>query len=97
MKKWSRKSDAKNIEKFCDENNLVLIEDSAEAHGQYVDNQICGSFGVVSTFSFYANKLITTGEGGAVITNKPKLKKGKVTNPILDLFIKFLLFINLSF
>ena len=66
-------SDAKNIEKFCDENNLVLIEDSAEAHGQYVDNQICGSFGVVSTFSFYANKHVTTGEGGIVLTDSDEI------------------------
>tara|TARA_B100001121_G_scaffold310693_1_gene344155 strand:+ start:2685 stop:3797 length:1113 start_codon:yes stop_codon:yes gene_type:complete len=66
-------SDAKNIEKFCDENKLALIEDSAEAHGQYVDNQICGSFGIVSTFSFYANKHVTTGEGGIVLTDSNEI------------------------
>ena len=43
--------------------NIILIEDAAEAHGQIVDSQRCGSFGQISTLSFYANKHITTGEG----------------------------------
>ena len=55
-------AEAKKIEDFCKEKNLHLIEDSAEAHGQSIDNRKCGSFGNISTFSFYANKHITTGE-----------------------------------
>ena len=44
--------------------NLHLIDDAAEAHGQYYRDRPCGSFGDVATFSFYPNKHITCGEGG---------------------------------
>jgi perosamine synthetase len=47
--------------------NLRVIEDAAEAHGSHCRSRICGSFGDVSVFSFYANKIITTGEGGMVV------------------------------
>ena len=60
------------ISDFCKEENLFLVEDAAEAHGQKVDNQYCGSFGDISTFSFYANKHITTGEGGILLTDSKK-------------------------
>ena len=66
-------AEATKIENFCNENNLILIEDAAEAHGQIVDNKKCGSFGSVSTFSFYANKHITSGEGGMIMTNSKKI------------------------
>jgi len=61
---------------------LAVIEDAAEAHGaEYVSRRStsdpsfrrCGSFGNMSCFSFYANKLITTGEGGMVLTDEPRL------------------------
>lgn len=61
--------EAVEIENYCKENDIVLIEDAAEAHGQIVNGRKCGSFGLMSTFSFYANKHVTTGEGGMVITN----------------------------
>ncbi len=48
---------------------LKIIEDAAEMHGQTYDRKPCGSFGDVSTFSFYPNKHITTGEGGMVVTD----------------------------
>ena len=48
---------------------LQIIEDSAEAHGLRLDGKPCGSFGLASTFSFYPNKLITTGEGGMLVTD----------------------------
>lgn len=48
---------------------LKVIEDAAEAHGNLYKGQPAGSFGDVSVFSFYPNKLITTGEGGMVLTN----------------------------
>jgi len=51
--------------------NLKIIEDAAEMHGQMYKGKPCGSFGDISTFSFYPNKLITTGEGGMVLTNNP--------------------------
>ena len=47
--------------------NLLVIEDAAEAHGSHCRDRICGSFGDVSVFSFYANKIITTGEGGMIL------------------------------
>ncbi|MBV9171780.1 MAG: DegT/DnrJ/EryC1/StrS family aminotransferase [Chloroflexi bacterium] len=48
---------------------LTVIEDAAEAHGAEYRGQRCGSFGTVSTFSFYANKLVTTGEGGMLLVD----------------------------
>jgi perosamine synthetase len=50
-------------------NGLKMIEDAAEAHGQAYRGRPCGSFGDLSTFSFYANKHITTGEGGMIVTD----------------------------
>jgi len=52
---------------------LRVIEDAAEMHGQTYKGQPCGSFGDISTFSFYPNKLVTTGEGGMVLTDDPAL------------------------
>ncbi len=52
---------------------LYVIEDAAEAHGAEYDQKRVGSFGDVSTFSFYGNKIITTGEGGMVTTNDSTL------------------------
>jgi perosamine synthetase len=48
---------------------LKIIEDAAEMHGQTYNGRPCGSLGDVSTFSFYPNKLVTTGEGGMVLTD----------------------------
>ncbi len=53
--------------------NLVIIEDAAESHGLLYKGKRCGSFGLVSTFSFYANKHLTTGEGGMVVTDDDSL------------------------
>jgi perosamine synthetase len=53
--------------------NLRIIEDAAEMHGQTYHGKPCGSFGEISAFSFYANKHITTGEGGMVVTDDPEL------------------------
>jgi len=55
--------------------NLVIIEDAAESHGLLYKGIRCGSFGLVSTFSFYANKHLTTGEGGMVVTDDDSLAK----------------------
>jgi perosamine synthetase len=53
--------------------HLAIIEDAAEMHGQSYKGKPCGSFGTLSTFSFYANKHITTGEGGMIVTDDPQL------------------------
>jgi perosamine synthetase len=55
------------------DNNLFVLEDCAEAIGAKVDNKYVGTFGDVSTFSFFGNKTITTGEGGMVVTNDNSL------------------------
>jgi perosamine synthetase len=54
---------------LADKHGLKIIEDAAEMHGQTYKGRPCGSFGDISTFSFYPNKHITTGEGGMVVTN----------------------------
>lgn len=52
---------------------LKIIEDAAEMHGQTYKGKPCGSFGDISTFSFYPNKHLTTGEGGMLVCNDPQL------------------------
>ncbi|MER3433572.1 MAG: aminotransferase DegT [Leptolyngbya sp. ERB_1_1] len=52
---------------------LHVIEDAAEMHGQTYNGKPCGSFGDLSTFSFYPNKHITTGEGGMIVTDDDRL------------------------
>jgi perosamine synthetase len=53
--------------------NLYVVEDCAQAHGAEFNGKKVGSFGDISCFSFFANKIITTGEGGMCITNSAKL------------------------
>ena len=55
--------------KICKQKKIILMEDAAENFGQVYKNKMCGSFGDISTYSFYANKQITTGEGGMITTN----------------------------
>src|SRR3989338_1643311 len=55
--------------KMAQKHQLIVIEDAAEAHGSQYKGLKCGSIGDINCFSFYANKLITTGEGGMVVTN----------------------------
>ena len=68
-------ADMDKILKIKKKYNLLLIEDAAEMHGQTYKNKPCGSFGEISTFSFYSNKFISCGEGGIVSTNSLKIKK----------------------
>jgi perosamine synthetase len=53
--------------------NLKIIEDAAQMHGQTCNGKPCGSFGDISTFSFYPNKHITTGEGGMILSDDPAI------------------------
>lgn len=55
--------------------NLVLIEDAAESIGSYYDKKHTGTMGLLGTMSFNGNKTITTGGGGAILTNKLDLAK----------------------
>jgi len=54
-------------------NNLIVVEDAAEVHGAEYKGKKCGGIGHVAAFSFYANKIITTGEGGMVLTSDDKM------------------------
>jgi perosamine synthetase len=64
--------DMNPILKIAKKYKLLIIEDAAEAHGAEYNNKKCGSFGDISCFSFYANKVINTGEGGMVLTDNKK-------------------------
>lgn len=57
------------LHELAQENNLYIIEDAAEAHGAEIAQKRVGSFGTAGVFSFYGNKIITTGEGGMITTN----------------------------
>ena len=61
------------INEICKSNGLFLIEDCAEALGSKYGDRHVGTYGDISTFSFYGNKTITTGEGGMVVTNDETL------------------------
>lgn len=62
-------TDMAALKVVAERHGLPIIEDAAEAHGLVMDGKTAGGFGHVSTFSFYANKAITTGEGGMVLTD----------------------------
>lgn len=65
--------DMKPLMELAEKYHLAVIEDAAEMHGQTYSNRPCGSFGNLSTFSFYPNKHITTGEGGMIVTDDSRL------------------------
>jgi len=66
-------AEIEQIELLCNSRGVTLIEDAAEGLGISVGGRPVGSFGSMSTLSFYANKLITSGEGGMVLTDDPIL------------------------
>ena len=61
------------IKKIANEHNILVIEDAAEALGSSIDGGKVGSFSDSSIFSFCGNKVLTTGEGGAVVTNSKEV------------------------
>ena len=61
--------DVDSVMEIAKKYGLKVIEDAAEAHGLKYKGKMCGGFGDISTMSFYANKHVTTGEGGIVMTN----------------------------
>ena len=63
----------KDIQEICQARDLFLIEDAAHAHGSTLKGKMAGSFGQAAAFSFYPTKLITSGEGGMITTNDPKV------------------------
>ncbi len=63
------------IMKIAKSNNLLVIEDAAEGHGAEYKGRKVGGIGDIGCFSFYANKIITTGEGGMLVTNNKEFAK----------------------
>ena len=68
-------SDLEKILKLCKKKKIKLIEDCAHALGSKIKKKHVGNFGISGCFSFYPTKQITTGEGGALITNSKKMYK----------------------
>ncbi len=75
---YGHSCDMDKILRIAKKYKLKIIEDAAEAHGAEYKGEKCGSFGDISCFSFYANKIISCGEGGMVLTdNKNYFEKAK--------------------
>lgn len=62
------------IAQLCSERGITLIEDAAHAHGSTLNGVPAGSFGRAGTFSFYPTKVITSGEGGMIVTSEETLR-----------------------
>ena len=72
-------ADMIKIKKICKKYNIKILEDCAHAFPSIYNKRHVGAYGDVSCFSFYANKTITTGEGGMLVTNNIKMyKKAKI-------------------
>jgi perosamine synthetase len=72
---YGHPADVVALRAICDTHGLALIEDAAEAHGASVNGQRVGSFGDVSTFSFFGNKIVTTGEGGMLCCHRDDIAR----------------------
>ncbi len=70
---YGHPADMGAINAFAAEHGLYVIEDAAEAHGASIAGKRVGSFGTCATFSMYANKNLTTGEGGVITTDDDAL------------------------
>jgi perosamine synthetase len=72
---YGHPADMDKILKIARKHRLYVIEDAAEAHGAEYKGRKVGGIGDVGCFSFYGNKIITTGEGGMAVTNSRKIKE----------------------
>ena len=70
---YGQPCDMDKIQEIAQKNNLYVIEDAAEAHGAIYKGKKIGSLSDIACFSFYANKILTTGEGGMAVTNNKQL------------------------
>jgi perosamine synthetase len=66
---YGHPADMVTITRIADRHGVAVVEDSAEAHGAEINGERVGSFGLATAFSFFGNKILTTGEGGAVTTD----------------------------
>ncbi len=64
---------AEELRRLCEARGIALVEDAAHAHGSSLDGRFAGSFGVAAAFSFYPTKVVTSGEGGMVLTSSEAL------------------------
>ena len=69
---YGHPADMEAISEVANRHNLIVIEDAAEAHGAECKGKRTGSLGDMACFSFYANKIITTGEGGMIVSDTPQ-------------------------
>lgn len=67
--------DMDNLNEIADRHGITVIEDAAEAHGARYKGRMTGSLGAAACFSFYGNKILTTGEGGMVTTSNEELAR----------------------
>lgn len=70
---YGHAADMGEIIRIAKKHKIIILEDAAEACGGEYKGKKCGSFGEINAFSFYANKIITTGEGGMMVTNNEAL------------------------
>ncbi|MEK6943389.1 MAG: DegT/DnrJ/EryC1/StrS family aminotransferase [Nanoarchaeota archaeon] len=72
MHTYGHPCDMDKIKKIAHKHSIPIIEDAAEAHGAEYNGKKTGSLGDIACFSFYANKIMTTGEGGMIVTDNKK-------------------------
>jgi len=70
--------DTAAIAKLCEERGIFLFEDAAHAHGASYGGRMAGTFGVAGAFSFYPTKVITSGEGGMIVTDDERIRDDAV-------------------
>ncbi|MGF7235419.1 MAG: DegT/DnrJ/EryC1/StrS family aminotransferase [Frankia sp.] len=66
--------DISDLTTMLDERGIVFVEDAAHAHGSKHDGRYAGSFGAAGAFSFYPTKVITSGEGGMIVTSDERIR-----------------------
>jgi len=64
------------IRRWCEERGLWLFEDAAHAHGSNLNGKMAGRFGVAAAYSFFSTKVVTSGEGGMIVTDDDDLARG---------------------
>ena len=72
---WGQPVDMAPLQRLAAKHRLLIVEDAAEAHGAAYQGKKVGTLGDAGCFSFYANKIITTGEGGMVVTARESVAK----------------------